>query len=185
MGELVLGDTTGYDPSRPFDRLSVAARVASLTVLVELLSDWPQRFHALGRRVGLRSCDLRDLGYEVPFWLEQQARAFDRTWYRPSAEEERHASALLQSRAGIRARTVVREWLGAFVSKPGLRSSVHSLDDPVQLPLGALPRTQADAWLRQMLVARICRVLRQNVLKPRDGSRTRAGLMRQTSFELP
>ena len=162
---IILDDSTAYNRREPFDRLEVSARRVTLTVLVKLLEDWPHGFYFLGRRVRLRSTDLTDLGYEVPFWLATQIRAFDRTWYQPSKEEATHVAGILADRAGIKAQGIVREWLGALVSKPSIRSSREPLDDPVQLGLFDERRLPSDVWLRQMFAARISRTLRQYVLK--------------------
>ena len=148
---------------RPFDRLDLESRAALIQAAVSLVENWPSQFLTLGRRAGMRSTDLRDLGLELPYWLEVETRAFDRTWYQPAPAEERCAAAFLSKRAGIAARSIAREWLGAATSKPSLRSQLRSLDAPIQLPLPTIPLESSDARLKQSLVERLCKTLLRRV----------------------
>lgn len=98
--------------TRVFDELCHGDRLGLLTVVARLLVDWPSSFCTAARRVELRWSALGDQGFSVPFWLEVEGRRFDRSWYKPDPVEQKHAAALLDRYAGIRARTIVREWLG-------------------------------------------------------------------------
>lgn len=163
-----------------FDRLDLAARATLIDALSRLLHRWPEQFHASARRVELRSSELRDLGFVLPYWLDQEVRAFDRSWHASTSTEEATAAKLLRERAGIHARTIVREWMGIASAKPSLRSRPEPLYSPRQLALPNLATATAEAWLRQALLERVCKVLRKHLRvassmgRPRRPQRTLA-----------
>jgi hypothetical protein len=162
----VIGREVELEPARPpsdvhIEYLAVMERRALMHAIQHMMVDWPHRFLDATKRCGVRWSALGDQKGTVPYWLARVARLhLDRTWYQPSPTEAQSVARFLTSHGTTPTRIAVREWLGAWVSKPSLGTGANSLDAPVQLTLPAISLPRDGERLLQCLVRRLVTVLK-------------------------